>query len=76
MKPHANFIVGLFVPDLNRLLDCDILDDNEMPGLMVAPIRRSNSSVQYLYDEFIGNRIGLETAHGPSRFHYVENIIR
>ena len=43
-----DFIQRLFIPNLNGLLDGDVLDDNKIPTLAVRSVRRADASVQHL----------------------------
>src|SRR5262249_56397778 len=69
-----HLVERLLVPDLHRLLDLGILDDQEAPSLGVAAVGRANAGAQDLGNELVRHGIGLQTSHGAAGFDGFEHV--
>jgi hypothetical protein len=63
LHPVDEFLVHLRIGAEQLLLDCRILDHDEVPGLAVGARHGPASRLQNLADAVVRDRIGLELAH-------------
>ncbi len=68
VAPVTRPLLGLG-PVANAPLDCRVLDDDEMPGLLVRAARRRPRRQQTLLDDVARHGIGGKAGYGPAPIH-------
>ena len=73
MRAH-HLVERLLVPDLHRLLDGSVLDDEEAPALRVAAVGGALPGLEDLAEQRIGHRVRLQAPHGARRMNDLEEV--